>query len=191
MPAAQKIARAGGGAGPDLRARAARTDRPPRSRRLRRDGVTCTVCHQIAPDRLGTRESFNGNFVVAPPLANGRRRAFGPFAPDAGRRRHHALGHRVRAGAGAAHPAVGAVRDLPHAHHRSLRSGRRGHRVVARADELPGVAAQRVLRRAAQLPVVPHAAGAGTGARRVGAGRRPAEPCRGTRSSAATPSCSV
>ena len=54
---------------------------------LARDGVTCTVCHQIAADRLGTRESFNGNFVVSPPLANGRRRAFGPFQPDAGRRR--------------------------------------------------------------------------------------------------------
>jgi hypothetical protein len=52
-----------------------------------RDGVTCTVCHQIAADRLGTPESFNGNFVVALPLANGQRRAFGPFQPDAGRRR--------------------------------------------------------------------------------------------------------
>ena len=54
---------------------------------LARDGVTCTVCHQVAPDRLGTPESFNGNFVVSPPLANGRRRALGPFQPDAGRRR--------------------------------------------------------------------------------------------------------
>jgi hypothetical protein len=51
------------------------------------DGVTCTVCHQIAPDRLGTRESFNGNFVVSPPRPDGRRRAFGPFAVDEGRRR--------------------------------------------------------------------------------------------------------
>jgi hypothetical protein len=54
---------------------------------LARDGVTCTVCHQIAAERLGTRESFNGNFVVAPPTAEGRRRAFGPLNPDAGRRR--------------------------------------------------------------------------------------------------------
>jgi hypothetical protein len=51
------------------------------------DGVTCTVCHQIAPDRLGTRESFNGNFIVSPPRPDGRRRAFGPFAVDEGRRR--------------------------------------------------------------------------------------------------------
>jgi hypothetical protein len=53
---------------------------------LARDGVTCTVCHQIAADRLGTRNSFNGNFTVATPNANGRRRAFGPFAPNSGRR---------------------------------------------------------------------------------------------------------
>ena len=36
--------------------------------------------------RLGARESFNGNFVVAPPTAD-KRRAFGPQNPDAGRRR--------------------------------------------------------------------------------------------------------
>jgi hypothetical protein len=51
------------------------------------DGVSCTVCHQISAERLGTRESFNGNFAVAPPLANGRRRAFGAFAPNPGRSR--------------------------------------------------------------------------------------------------------
>ena len=51
------------------------------------DGVSCTVCHQISAARLGTRESFNGNFVVAAPLASGRRRAFGPFAPNPGRSR--------------------------------------------------------------------------------------------------------
>jgi hypothetical protein len=51
------------------------------------DGVSCTICHQIASDRLGTRESFNGNFMVAPPRPDGRRRAFGPFEVDAGRRR--------------------------------------------------------------------------------------------------------
>jgi hypothetical protein len=61
---------------------------------LARDGVTCTVCHQIAAERLGTAESFNGNFAIAPPLASGRRRAFGPFTVDAGRRRimHSATG---------------------------------------------------------------------------------------------------
>jgi hypothetical protein len=79
LPAAQKIAHAGGGKA-TVFARAALEG-------LARDGVSCTVCHQIAAERLGTRDSFNGNFVVAAPLANGRRRAFGPEDIDAGRRR--------------------------------------------------------------------------------------------------------
>ena len=54
---------------------------------LAMDGVTCTVCHQIAPDGLGTRERFNGNFALAGALPDGTRRVFGPFAPDDGRRR--------------------------------------------------------------------------------------------------------
>jgi hypothetical protein len=84
MPAAQKAAQAAGGHGrvfphgEDLRSALAA---------LARDGVSCTVCHQISAERLGSRESFNGNFLVAAPLANGRRRAFGGFAPDKGRAR--------------------------------------------------------------------------------------------------------
>lgn len=53
--------------------------------RLASDGVSCTVCHQIAPDGLGTPASFNGGFVVRPPRADGVRDLFGPFAVDAGR----------------------------------------------------------------------------------------------------------
>jgi len=30
-----------------------------------RDGVTCTVCHQIEADGLGTSDSFSGGFVIA------------------------------------------------------------------------------------------------------------------------------
>jgi hypothetical protein len=45
------------------------------------------VCHQIAPDRLGTRASFNGQFVLATALPNGQRPLFGPFKPDPGRSR--------------------------------------------------------------------------------------------------------
>jgi len=54
--------------------------------RLAADSVSCTVCHQIAPDRLGTRESFNSNFVMQPTPADGVRQIFGPYAIDAGRR---------------------------------------------------------------------------------------------------------
>jgi len=37
------------------------------------DGVTCSVCHQISKEKLGTRESFNGGFVVAAPATKGER----------------------------------------------------------------------------------------------------------------------
>ncbi|MGE0444827.1 MAG: hypothetical protein AB7P99_06320 [Vicinamibacterales bacterium] len=53
--------------------------------RLAADGVSCTVCHQIGPERLGTRESFNGGFVLAQPTGSGERRMFGPFDIDRGR----------------------------------------------------------------------------------------------------------
>ena len=53
--------------------------------RLAADGVSCTVCHQIGPERLGSPESFTGGFVISPPTSAGERRMFGPFAVDAGR----------------------------------------------------------------------------------------------------------
>lgn len=45
------------------------------------DGVSCTMCHQIGEQKLGTPESFTGRFVVSsaqPPPA------FGPFQVDKG-----------------------------------------------------------------------------------------------------------
>jgi hypothetical protein len=53
---------------------------------LASDGVSCTVCHQISRDKLGTRESFNGGFVLQPTPAGGGRSIFGPFEVDRGRR---------------------------------------------------------------------------------------------------------
>ena len=52
--------------------------------RLAADGVSCTVCHQISDQRLGTRESFVGGFVLAPPAADGSRSILGPFDVDDG-----------------------------------------------------------------------------------------------------------
>jgi len=43
------------------------------------DGVDCSVCHQIGKEKLGTRESFNGGFVVDPPTAKDRHPEYGPF----------------------------------------------------------------------------------------------------------------
>ena len=47
--------------------------------RLAADGVSCAVCHQITAQRLGTRESFNGGFVLATPTPAGERHMFGPY----------------------------------------------------------------------------------------------------------------
>lgn len=48
------------------------------------DGVTCSICHQISKEKLGTKESFNGGFVVESPRAKNDRPEYGPFAipPD-------------------------------------------------------------------------------------------------------------
>jgi len=57
------------------------------AQRLADDGISCTVCHQIAADKLGTRESFNANFVIKPIPADGARVIYGNYDVDAGRRR--------------------------------------------------------------------------------------------------------
>ncbi len=49
------------------------------------DGVTCSVCHQISKDRLGTRESFNAEFVINPPVAPNDHPEYGPFIITPGR----------------------------------------------------------------------------------------------------------
>lgn len=51
------------------------------------DGVSCTICHQIRPDKLGTRESFVAGFVVDAVTPLGEREVYGPYEVDAGRTR--------------------------------------------------------------------------------------------------------
>jgi hypothetical protein len=58
-----------------------------RGDRLAADGVSCSLCHQIAKDKLGTRESFVGGFVIGAADPKGERLEFGPYAPDAGHAR--------------------------------------------------------------------------------------------------------
>jgi hypothetical protein len=50
------------------------------------DGVSCSVCHQITNEKLGTRESYNGGFVVGRPDAGGNRPEYGPFDIKTGRK---------------------------------------------------------------------------------------------------------
>jgi hypothetical protein len=58
-----------------------------RGDQLAADGVSCSLCHQIGTEKLGTRASFVGGFVIGGPNAQGERLEFGPFAPDAGHSR--------------------------------------------------------------------------------------------------------
>jgi hypothetical protein len=51
------------------------------------DGVSCSICHQISTEKLGTRASFNGGFVVQPPAAPDARPEYGPFEVEPGHRR--------------------------------------------------------------------------------------------------------
>ncbi len=66
---------------------------------LAADGVSCTTCHQIRPEGLGTPESFTGRFTIDTAAAD-RRTAFGPFSIDPGLQRlmHSATGFQPTEG---------------------------------------------------------------------------------------------
>jgi hypothetical protein len=68
---------------------------------LAHDGVSCTICHQISDEKLGTPESFTGGFTLASRDATGRVPMFGPFEIDRGRQRvmHSSTGFAPTAGA--------------------------------------------------------------------------------------------
>ncbi|MFW6157282.1 MAG: hypothetical protein ACOC4S_00430 [Balneolaceae bacterium] len=51
---------------------------------LAADGVSCTTCHQITEDKLGTEESFVGRFVIDTLNSTGQREVFGPYPIDTG-----------------------------------------------------------------------------------------------------------
>jgi hypothetical protein len=52
--------------------------------KLAHDGVSCTVCHQITPQKLGTRDSYTGGYVIDTHAA-APRSIYGPFEIDKGR----------------------------------------------------------------------------------------------------------
>src|SRR5262249_40217208 len=62
-------------------------DADPKIRRKADDGVSCSVCHQIGTEKLGTRESFNGGFVVDAPDSRDERPEYGPFEIKKGQTR--------------------------------------------------------------------------------------------------------
>jgi hypothetical protein len=60
-------------------------ERNPEKNAAAEDGVSCSVCHQIGKEKLGTRESFNGGFVVDAPRSKDDHPEYGPFVIDNGR----------------------------------------------------------------------------------------------------------
>jgi hypothetical protein len=58
----------------------------PKGDKAAADGVTCSVCHQIEKEGLGTEATFVGNVKIAQPDQNGERAEYGPFDVDQGHR---------------------------------------------------------------------------------------------------------
>lgn len=54
---------------------------------LAQDGVSCSLCHQIRKDKLGTRESLVGGFVIDTGKNVGEREEYGPFSIEKGEAR--------------------------------------------------------------------------------------------------------
>ncbi|MEJ2006833.1 MAG: hypothetical protein P8Z30_01545 [Acidobacteriota bacterium] len=55
-----------------------------RADRLAEDGVSCSVCHQITGEGLGTRASYVGGFKIDTTRPPGERHEYGPFDVDEG-----------------------------------------------------------------------------------------------------------
>ena len=58
-----------------------------RDDKLAQDGVSCSLCHQISKDKLGTRESLVGGFVVDTTRKLGEREEYGPYKVENGQTR--------------------------------------------------------------------------------------------------------
>jgi len=86
MPMSTQISRASGGKGEVFAHLPFNKTNGSELQRFAADSISCTVCHQISNERLGTRDSFNGEFVMKPTPADGTRVIFGPYQIDAGRK---------------------------------------------------------------------------------------------------------
>jgi len=58
-----------------------------RASRLAADGVSCSLCHQISKEKLGTPDSFVGGFLIDPPNAQGEQPEYGPYKIENGQTR--------------------------------------------------------------------------------------------------------
>ena len=46
------------------------------------DGISCTLCHQIEAEGLGTPESFDGHYVIDKTKPTGERSSYGPYEAE-------------------------------------------------------------------------------------------------------------
>ena len=132
-----------------------RPEAPPT--RSLRDGVSCTVCHQITAGGLGHARELHR------PLRGRYDRGRAASSLRAVHENTRAAGRSCirrpgfHAGAGVSHPEVGALRDLPHAATRT-RSGPQGETIGELPEQVPyhewrhsAIANER------ELPGLPHA----------------------------------
>jgi len=59
-----------------------------------REGVSCTLCHQIADINLGSNPSYSGDFTVADSTDTNYKRIYGPYSGPVGNNMTSATGHR-------------------------------------------------------------------------------------------------
>jgi len=63
-----------------------------------REGVSCTLCHQIANVNLGSEDSFSGKFTIADSSDPNYKRIYGPYGSPAGNNMNMQTGHRPTEG---------------------------------------------------------------------------------------------
>ncbi len=83
MPMARTEAHAAGARGEVFASLSA--ERGERAARLAADGVSCTLCHQVADAGLGQPSSFTGGYVIDVSQPWSTRSVFGPYVIDSGR----------------------------------------------------------------------------------------------------------
>jgi len=67
---------------------------------ISREGVSCTVCHQIGEGNLGDPASFSGGFTISgDPLDANYKRIYGPYDSPVGNNMNMQTGHRPTVGA--------------------------------------------------------------------------------------------
>lgn len=75
--------------------------------KLAQDGVSCSLCHQITEDKLGTKDSYVGGYVVDTKKPRGERTEYGPYEVEKG---HNRI---MRTSSGGAPPLRASISGSP------------------------------------------------------------------------------